>query len=69
MVASGREAILPYIGGCITYQFTFGEKRRHQTRFVYQLVGPGPGTLFFLDGGNIPIDKLSLIEQDGAWAD
>ena len=39
-VVRGREAILPYIGGCINYQFTFGERQRHQTGFVYELLGP-----------------------------
>jgi hypothetical protein len=62
-----REAILPYICGCINYQFTFGEKQRHQTGFVYELLGPN--TLIYLDGGNIQINDLTLIEQDGSWAD
>jgi hypothetical protein len=66
-VVGGREAILPYIGGCINYQLIFGERRRYQTGFIYELLGPE--TFIFLDGGNIPINKLTLIDQDGAWAD
>jgi hypothetical protein len=66
-VSRGKDIILPYIGGCINYQFTFGERRRHQTGFIYQLIGPD--TSIDLNGGDIPSDKLELIEQDGSWAD
>src|SRR5260370_1462788 len=34
LVYEGKDIILPYIGGCINYQFTFGERSRHQTRFI-----------------------------------
>ena len=64
---NGRDTIFPFIAGCINYQFTFGEKRRHQSGFIYQLLAQN--TFIFLDGGNIPADKLFLVEQDGAWAD
>jgi hypothetical protein len=63
----GRDAIVPYIGGCMNYQFTFGGKKRHQTGFIYQLVGPD--TFIFLDSGNISSEKLNLLDQAGAWAD
>jgi hypothetical protein len=62
-----RYAIIPYIGGCINYQFTFGERVRHQAGFIYQLIGPE--TQIFLDAGEIPAEKLQLIPQDGEWAD
>jgi hypothetical protein len=51
----------------MNYQFAFGGKKRHQTGFIYHLVGPD--TFIFLDGGNIAVEKLHLLEQAGAWAD
>jgi hypothetical protein len=67
VMTRGKEATVPYIAGCINYQFTFGERRRHQTGFVYQLIGPE--TAIILDGRDIPIDKLELIEMASGWAD
>jgi hypothetical protein len=61
----GREAIVPHSGGCVNYQFTFGEKIRHQIGFIYQLIGPE--TAIFLDVGDIAADKLDLVPQDGEW--
>lgn len=58
----GRDAINPYIAGCITYEFTFGKKERHETGFVYQLIGPG--SYIFLDNPNkIPAGSLSLSQK------
>jgi hypothetical protein len=63
----GREAISLYIGTCVNYEFTFGERERHQTGFIYQL--GGPETFIFLDSKNsIAVDKLWLAEMDGGWA-
>jgi hypothetical protein len=67
LIVRGREAIIPYIGGCISYEFTFGERERHQTGFIYQL--GGPENVIFIDNKiTIPADKLWLIEQYDAWA-
>jgi hypothetical protein len=65
-VVRGHKAIVPYLGVCVTYQFTFGEKARHQTGYIYQLVGPQ--TFIFL-GEEVPINDLVLEEHAGAWAD
>jgi hypothetical protein len=54
----------PMIVGCVSYQFSFGEKKRHQTGFIYQLnrSKPGvPGTfIFFRKDGDIPVEQLRL---------
>jgi hypothetical protein len=36
--------ILPVVIGCIDYFFTFGEPKHHQSRFVYDLDCPIPGS-------------------------
>ncbi len=64
---NGRDFIVPLIGGCITYQFVFGEQQRHETGFLYWIYGPD--TMIYLDGGNIDADKLNLVERGGGWAD
>jgi hypothetical protein len=62
-----REAVVPYIGGCINYQFTFGEKKRHQTGFIYHLLGPE--SMIFLEKQMVPDDQIILYETGGGWAD
>jgi hypothetical protein len=63
---SGREFIEPVVGGCINYQFTFGEPQRHQTGFIYWLTGPRNG--IYLDGVDVPGKDITLSEMAGAWA-
>jgi hypothetical protein len=68
LLINGRKAINIYIGGCISYEFTFGERRRHETGFIYKL--GGPETFVFVDNNtNIPANNLWLVEMDGGWAD
>jgi len=68
LIIGGREAIKIYIGGCIGYEFTFGERRRHQTGFIYEM--GGPEDFIFIDNNtNIPANNLWLVERDGGWAD
>jgi hypothetical protein len=67
LLRGGRKAIKIYIGGCIGYEFTFGERRRHQTGFIYELVGPED--FIFIDNNTDIPANLRLVESDGGWAD
>jgi len=67
--------ILPVVIGCVDYFFTFGERRHHQTRFVYDLDCPAPngGSLAIkVSDGNKPANLLRLrrwLEGGGFQAD
>lgn len=63
-----RPAIRPYIGGCIDYQFTFGKEAKHQTAFLYLLVGL-EGYIFLDRRMFLTKDRMKLVGQGGVWAD
>jgi hypothetical protein len=62
--ATGREWFLPYVVGCVDYQFTF-EEGHHQTGFIASLYrttpdNPNSRKIFFVDEGEIPTERLRL---------
>lgn len=74
---TGERVMSPIIVGCVNYQFTFGERKRHQTGFIYKLdrIKPDqPGHFaIFPDDGDVPAGRLVLVpwvlEGGGFYAD
>jgi hypothetical protein len=65
---NGRDAIIPYVGGCIRYEFSFGKREGHETWFIYRLLGPD-NVVFVDKNTNIAPNQIHLEETEGGWAD
>ena len=67
LITYDKKHVVLFIVGCVDYTFPSDSEHHHQTGFIYDILALSesgtPVGQVSLDGGNIPVEKLGLVES------